>query len=522
MRSQPNSADNGATVALTVSNGGAGPGAGQAAVPAADQPVSPAGRLRAAVLRLRRRVRAATAQGNTAQGNTARDTAERADAMDADAAQDTNAPDTGAPGTGAPDTQAQSDAAPDTATAGDTTARDATTRDTTVRDTTTPDTTAQVGPVQRAAGALRDGPAAQTTVPRLLQQLAAWSWRLLLVGLLIYVAFRLASALRLVVLPCFAAMLLTALLQPLTARLRKAGLPSLAATWCTILAAIAVLAGIGTLAANRVSADYPQLSDEVRHTAREVQVSLAGPPFHVSSVRLQQYSNELVQFLTQHKSLVAGTVVTGGKIVLELLTGFVLTMFITFFLLKDGQRIWGWLVSGLGRQAKKRAGNAGWAAWTALVNYVRGTTIVAAIHAVLIGLALWILGVPLLIPLIILVFVAAFVPLIGILVVGALAILVTLGTKGWLAALILLAVFLLENQIESHLLQPLVVGRIVRLHPLAIILVLAVGGIVAGIAGAIVAVPSAAAISYAWPYLRGKEPEPPGEGRTRSTVRSRP
>jgi predicted PurR-regulated permease PerM len=495
MRSQTNSADNGATVALTVSNGGARPGDEEAASPAADQPVSAAGRLRAAVLSLRRRVQAATAQANAA-----RNTGAHADAMDADAAQDTKALDTRALDTGALDAQARADAAPDTTTA----------RDTTARDTTTQAGPVQVGPVQRTASAPRDAPATQS-VPRLLQQLAAWSWRLLLVGLLIYVAFRLASALRLVVLPCFAAMLLTALLQPLTARLRKAGLPSLAATWCTILAAIAVLAGVGTLAANRVSADYPQLSDEVRHTARQVQVSLAGPPFHVSSVRLQQYSNELVQFLTQHKSLVAGTVVTGGKIVLELLTGFVLTMFITFFLLKDGQRIWGWLVSGLGRQAKKRAGNAGWAAWTALVNYVRGTTIVAAIHAVLIGFALWILGVPLLIPLIILVFVAAFVPLIGILVVGALAILVTLGTKGWLAAVILLAVFLLENQIESHLLQPLVVGRIVRLHPLAIILVLAVGGIVAGIAGAIVAVPSAAAISYAWPYLRGAEPEPRGE-----------
>lgn len=501
LRSQPNSADNGATVALTVSNGGAGPGDEAAAAPVADQPVSAPGRLRAAVLSLRRRVQAATAQANAA-----RNTGAHADAMDADAAQDANALDTGALAA-----QARADAVPDPTTARDTTAPDPTARDTTAQASPVPGPAqagpAQAGPAPRAAGAPRDA----QTVPRLLQQLAAWSWRLLLVGLLIYVAFRLASALRLVVLPCFAAMLLTALLQPLTARLRKAGLPSLAATWCTILAAIAVLAGVGTLAANRVSADYPQLSDEVRHTARQVQVSLAGPPFHVSSVRLQQYSNELVQFLTQHKSLVAGTVVTGGKIVLELLTGFVLTMFITFFLLKDGQRIWGWLVSGLGRQAKNRASNAGWAAWTALVNYVRGTTIVAAIHAVLIGLALWILGVPLLIPLIILVFVAAFVPLIGILVVGALAILVTLGTKGWLAAVILLAVFLLENQIESHLLQPLVVGRIVRLHPLAIILVLAVGGIVAGIAGAIVAVPSAAAISYAWPYLRGREPEPPAE-----------
>jgi predicted PurR-regulated permease PerM len=343
-------------------------------------------------------------------------------------------------------------------------------------------------------------------VPRGLQRAAAWSWRLLVIGLLIYVAFRVASALSLVVLPCIAALLLTALLQPLTARLRRAGLPSLAATWCTVLAAIIILAGISILAADRVSADYPRLQTEVTHTANQVQASLAGAPFHVNSVRLQEYYNDVVHFLSQHKSLIAGTVVTGGKIVLELLTGLVLMIFITFFLLKDGERIWAWLIKGLRPEFRQRADNAGAAAWTALVNYVRGTSAVAAIHAVFIGLALWLLGVPLLVPLIILVFLAAFVPLVGILVAGALAILVTLGTKGWIAAVILLGVFLLENQIESHLLQPLVVGRIVRLHPLAIILVLAVGGIVAGIAGAIVAVPAAAAISYAWPHLRGAPP----------------
>jgi predicted PurR-regulated permease PerM len=347
-------------------------------------------------------------------------------------------------------------------------------------------------------------------VPAFLQRAAAWSWRLLLVGLLIYVAFRVASALRLVVLPCVAALLLTALLQPLTARLRRIGMPSLAATWCTVLAAVVVLAGITVLAANRVSADYPRLQGEVKHTAHQVQHSLAGPPFHLSSARLQQYSNDLVHFLSQHKTVIAGTVVTGGKIVLELLTGLVLTLFITFFLLKDGERIWAWLIKGLPSEGRRRAQNAGPAAWAALVNYVRGTTAVAAIHAVFIGLALFILGVPLLVPLVILVFVAAYVPLVGILVAGALAILVTLGTKGWIAAVILLAVFLGENQIESHLLQPLVVGRIVRLHPLAIILVLAVGGIVAGIAGAIVAVPAAASISYAWPHLRPEPPAPPG------------
>ena len=352
-------------------------------------------------------------------------------------------------------------------------------------------------------------------MPRALQRAAAWSWRLLVIGLLIYVAFRVASALRLVVLPCIAALLLTALLQPLTARLRRAGLPSLAATWCTVLAAIVILAGISILAANRVSRRLPAAADRGQaHRARGA--GLAGrcavPPQQRPAA--DQYYNDLVHFLSQHKSLIAGTVVTGGKIVLELLTGLVLMIFITFFLLKDGDRIWAWLIKGLPPEPRQRADNAGAAAWTALVNYVRGTTAVAAIHAVFIGLALWLLGVPLLVPLIILVFVAAYVPLVGILVAGALAILVTLGTKGWIAAVILLGVFLLENQIESHLLQPLVVGRIVRLHPLAIILVLAVGGIVAGIAGAIVAVPAAAAISYAWPHLRGAPPRasPPDGG----------
>jgi predicted PurR-regulated permease PerM len=364
------------------------------------------------------------------------------------------------------------------------------------------------GPGPAAARRLPQEP----PVPTFLQRAAAWSWRLLVVGLLIYVAFRVASALRLVVLPCIAALLLTALLQPLTTRLRRSGLPPLAATWCTILAAAVVLAGLATLATNTVSADYPTLVAQVKHTAHDVQVSLAGPPFHLSSARLAQYSNQFVHFLSQHKSLIAGTVVTGGKIVVELLTGLILTLFVTFFLLKDGERIWTWLVRRLSPETRQRADNAGGAAWTALVNYMRGTTAIAAIHAVVIGLALWILGVPLLVPLIILVFLAAYVPLVGILVAGALAFLVTLGTKGWIAALILLAVFVVEGQVEGHLLQPLVMGRIVRLHPLAIILVLAVGGIIAGIAGAIVAVPAAAALCYAWPHLRRNPDVPPCPG----------
>jgi predicted PurR-regulated permease PerM len=349
-------------------------------------------------------------------------------------------------------------------------------------------------------------------VPRLLRMTAAWAWRLILVAILIYGAFRVSMELRLVVLPLIAGLLLTALLQPLSARLQRVGFPPVLATWCTLLAAVIIIAGAVTLTANRVSADYPTLVAEVKRTAAQVQHSLAGPPFHLHGARLQRYTNDVVQYISQHKGVIAGTVVTGGKIFLEFLTGLVLTLFITFFLLKDGAKIYSWLIKGLSAEPHRRMVNAGHAAWHALTGYVRGTTAVAAIHAIFIGLALWLLGVPLLVPLIVLVFIAGFIPLIGILVVGALAILITLGTKGWLAAVILLAVFVVENQIESHLLQPLVVGRAVRLHPLAIILALAVGGIIAGIPGAIVAIPFVAVITYSWPLLRGGGPGSPPDG----------
>jgi predicted PurR-regulated permease PerM len=258
------------------------------------------------------------------------------------------------------------------------------------------------------------------------------------------------------------------------------------------------------LITNQVQAGYPKLSGEVQHTVRVVLHDLSGPPFRLNGARLDQFTSKLVNYLAQHKTLVAGTVLTGGKYFLELLAGLILTVFITFFLLKDGEMLWSRLMRGFskfrgaGPEAIERTDRASGAAWHALVRYIHGTTIIAITHAVLIGIALWVLGVPLIMPIAILVFIAAYVPLVGILVVGALAILVTLATQGWIAAVILLGVFLLENQIESHLLQPLVIGRAVRLHPLEIIIVLAIGGIVAGIPGAIVAVPTAAVVSAAW------------------------
>jgi predicted PurR-regulated permease PerM len=355
-------------------------------------------------------------------------------------------------------------------------------------------------------------------VPRWLQTLAGWSWRLLIVGLLIYVVARLASALRIVVLPCVIALLLTALLQPLCGWLRRRGVPNMLATWCSLILALAVIAGLGLLIGERISAEYPTLLSELTHTGHRLQGWLAGPPFHVKRVRLHQLLSSAENEIAAHKSLVAGTVLTGGKYVVEVLAGVVLTLFVGFFLIKDGDRIWKWLTGFLGPDRADRVDRAGGAAWQVLVHYVRGTVLIAAIHGIVIGLTLWILGVPLVIPLAAMVFLAAFVPLVGILVAGALCIAITLGTKGVVAAVILLVVFLVEDQLDGHLLQPQVVGRIIRLHPLAVILVLAVGGILAGVPGAVVAVPTAAAIARAWPELR-TPPDPQDLARRRAAKR---
>ena len=285
------------------------------------------------------------------------------------------------------------------------------------------------------------------------------------------------------VVPCAAALLLTALLEPAVGRLRRIGLPSLVATWCTLIAAAAVLTGVGLLVSDRVSADYPELVAETKHTTEQVQSWLAKVGVTDSGNRLQNFLDELPHFLSQHKSLVEGTVLTGGRIAAEIGAGLVLMLFVTFFLLKDGDRIWAWLIRELGEDAAAKADRAGRAAWHTVVAYMRGTTAVAAIHGVVIGLALWIMGVPLVVPLAMLIFLAAFVPLVGLLIAGALAIVVTLAAKGWVDAVILLGILIVEDQLEGHLLQPQVVGRAVRLHPLAIILALAVGSVVAGIRG---------------------------------------
>ncbi|HEY3682004.1 MAG TPA: AI-2E family transporter [Streptosporangiaceae bacterium] len=352
-------------------------------------------------------------------------------------------------------------------------------------------------------------------VPWPLQVAGSWSWRLLLVGAAIYLVARILGYLAVVTVPCVGALLITAMLHPLTARMRRAGFGRLAATWLTMLVAFIVVGGLAALIGIRANAEFPKLAAQVVNSARELQKWLSTGPLRFQQKQIDSAVDTLLTALDKQAAALPSTVVTGAGIVLEVLAGLILLMFVTFFLIKDGDHIWDWFCGKCGPNAGPRIDQAGRVAWLTLTHYVRGTVIIAAVHGIVIGIVMLIMGIPLWAPLAVLIFLGSFVPLAGIVVTGGLSILVTLGTKGWIAAVILLGIITLEAQLESHLLQPLVVGRMVRLHPLAVILAIATGTFAAGVPGAVIAVPLTAVIYRAWPELRrdmgtgADPPEPP-------------
>lgn len=186
------------------------------------------------------------------------------------------------------------------------------------------------------------------------------------------------------------------------------------------------------------------------------------------------------------------------------MTGALIALFVLVFFLLEGQRIWAFLVGMLPRQARPAADGAGRKGWTSLVSYVRVQVFVAAVDALGIGVGAAILGVPLALPLGILVFVSSFIPVVGALVSGAVAVLLALVANGPTNAVIMLIIVVAVQQVESHVLQPLVMGRAVALHPVAVILAVAAGSYIAGIAGALFAVPTLAVTNSAVRYIASR------------------
>ncbi|GII54501.1 AI-2E family transporter [Planotetraspora thailandica] len=331
-----------------------------------------------------------------------------------------------------------------------------------------------------------------------------------MLGAMIYVVALAIGRLSFVVLPVAIAFLLAALLYPLTRRLRNAGLRPIYATWITILFGLAIIVGVGFMIGFRANEEFPKLVAQIQLTARNVQDWLLHGPLQLKESQLADMVDQLTRQVNEQRSQITETLLTGATAVVEVLTSIVLMLFVTFFLLKDGDRIWAWFLRAFGRNAP-RVDRAGRAAWVTISHYVHGTVAVAAIHGVVIGVVLAGMQVPLWAPLAVLVFLASFIPIVGIFIAGTIATLVTFGAQGWVYALIFVGVLVVEQQLENHVLQPLIVGRALAFHPLAIILVLAVGGVLGGIAGAAVAVPVTAVIYRALPELRRDGPRPDPE-----------
>ncbi len=339
-------------------------------------------------------------------------------------------------------------------------------------------------------------------VPQGLVTVGGWAWRILVIGLVVYGTARLAAKLELVVIPFLTAILLTALLHPVKSRLRKAGLGRGWAALATMVFALVVLGGIGTFVGNRASAGYPKLVDEVGHLVTKTQHWLITGPLHLQKSSVNDFGDKFIAFLHDRQGALATGALSATKTVAEVLAAVVLTLFLTIFMVYDGDRIWAWIVGFFPMRMRARVHEAGEEVWKTVSGYITGTFAVATIHGVVMGITLWIVGVPLVAPLAVMIFIGSFIPIIGVIIFGGLAVLVTLVAKGATAAIIVLVVLVIEHQIEGHVLQPLVVGRYVRLHPMAIALTLGAGALIAGIPGAIFGVPLVASINAAWKILR--------------------
>jgi predicted PurR-regulated permease PerM len=280
------------------------------------------------------------------------------------------------------------------------------------------------------------------------------------------------------------------------------------------LGAVVVLAAIVAGFVPLIGNELGTLRERVDQGINEVQEFVASRPFGLSEADLNRYLDQARQQLRENSSGITRGAVRGATLLGEVVTGLILTLFLTFFFVKDSERFTRWILDFSADRHRGHLREVGRRSATALSGYLRGQATVGLIDGVFIGIGLAVVGVPLVVPLAFLTFVAAFLPLVGAFVAGALAALVALVTKGFTAALIVIGITVLVQQLEGHLLAPLLLGRAVALHPVVIILALAAGGILGGIVGAFLAVPIAAVVTAVGTYLRGGGPvgEPADRG----------
>lgn len=355
-----------------------------------------------------------------------------------------------------------------------------------------------------------NGPAAaerqrtiQRGLPVTVDLAGQWAWRLLAVVAVLAVFVYLVSTLEEIVVPFLLALLIAALLTPPVQLLIRHRWPKWLAILVALVVTVLIVAGLVFLVTQQVRAGLPHLEKEAVRRYADFRRFLRTSPLQISNAEYNQYLGQIGAAIQQDsKALVSGAV-TVGSTAGRVLTGALLTIFGTIFMLIDGGGVWAWTVRLFPRRSRDAIDGAGRAGWITLTSFVRVQIVVAAADAVGIGLVAFFLGLPLAVPIAIIVFLASFIPVVGAIVSGVLAVFVALVFVGPVQALIMLAGVIAVHLLEAHVLQPLVMGNAIRVHPLAVVFAVAAGTFLAGVPGALFAVPTVAVINVMVSYIAG-------------------
>jgi predicted PurR-regulated permease PerM len=355
-------------------------------------------------------------------------------------------------------------------------------------------------PVEIAAGTSNFS---RAEVPYGVDLAAAWSWRLLVIAAAAALVGYLISFFAVIVIPVVVALLITALVVPIVDWLVSVGIRRSVASILVVIVTIALVASLLTFAGQQVANGASDLADSTVEGLQKIKDWLRTGPLHASNSQINDYIQRVQDGISKQTQQggVVGKLTEVGTAVGHILAGFFIVLFSTFFFLSDGSRIWAWVVRLSPRAARERVDSSGRVAWISLTQFVRATVIVAATDALLIGIGAAVLSVPFSLAIGVLVFLGAFVPIVGATVAGTVAVMVALVDQGPIRALIMLAVVIGVQQLEGHVLQPFLMGRWVSVHPLGVILAIGTGVVTAGVAGALVAVPLAAAVNAVAEHL---------------------
>ena len=344
------------------------------------------------------------------------------------------------------------------------------------------------------------------SVDPLVRKAAAWSWRLLVIGGVIAGLLWLVARLQVIIVPVALAMMVAALMLPAVDWLDRRGAPRGGAVALVILSGFGVFGGILTFVVSQFVSGLPSLVEQVTRSIDSLRSWLIEGPAHLSREQIDNAGNTAIKALRDNQEKLTTGALSTAATLTEIITGAFLVLFTLIFLLHGGRNIYSFVTRIVPAGTRERVRDAGRAGFGSLIGYVRATFLVALVDAVGIGTGLAIMGVPLALPLASLVFLGAFIPLVGAVISGLLAVIVALLAKGFVYALITLGLIVAVQQLEAHILQPFVMGRAVAIHPLAIVLAIATGGVLAGIVGALLAVPIVAFLNSAIRVLVADNP----------------